>query len=539
MKKVAIYARVSTESQEEQKTIESQLAELREICKDFQVVNEYMDEGWSGGTLARPSLDRLRDDASKGLFEAVYFHSPDRLARKYAYQILILDELKKKEIEVVFLNKPVSDNPEDQLLLGVQGLIAEYEKAKILERTRRGRLHKARQKGIVGGYAPYGYLYIKRTPEKEEHYEINEKEAKVVNLIFDLYFKIKSINGVVKELAVRGIKPQRGGERWSRSTIGDILGDESYVGRGYYGKTYGVETENGRKYKRKVKNSRRIQNRAEWIPIKFPPIIEENKLKIARELLSKNYKPYAHRKYFYLLSGLPRCVSCGSTFTGEAKGKTRRFCYYRCNNRHKRYPLPNTCNAPVVRTEDLDSAVWNAVNEAIMKPEILIAHISHLANEIAKSKDSLKDEKENLLKANISLNGKKKRLDDLYYAGLKSIKEYQDQSSEFNEEENKIKRDLEEVELKLNQIANRPLTIESVKFFCDLAATRIQNLTLEQRQEFLRDLLGVIMLDSRNRRAKIIGRIPTGREEIAQFGGTMSMSWNLCASQSKKEKLLF
>ena len=165
MKKAVIYARVSTERQEKEKekTIESQIEELRMFCEKngFLIVKEYVDDGWSGETLARPALDQLRDDASKKLFDIVCIHSPDRLARKFIYQGLVMEELKKKGIEVFFLNRPISDTPEDQLLLGVQGLIAEYEKAKILERTRKGRIHKAKEKGIVGSVPPYGYNYVK------------------------------------------------------------------------------------------------------------------------------------------------------------------------------------------------------------------------------------------------------------------------------------------------------------------------------------------------------------------------------------------
>ena len=98
-----------------------------------------------------------------------------------------MEGLKKKGIEVFFLNRPISDILEDQLLLGVQGLIAEYEKAKILERTRRGRIHKAKEKGIVGSVPPYGYNYVKKSREREGYYEINKDEARVVRLIFDLY----------------------------------------------------------------------------------------------------------------------------------------------------------------------------------------------------------------------------------------------------------------------------------------------------------------------------------------------------------------
>ena len=524
MKKVAIYCRVSTALQEQEKTVESQLAELREICqKDrVQIIKEYIDEGWSGGTLARPALDQLRDDVSKDIFEAVYIHSPDRLARKYAYQILVLEELKKKGIEVIFFNKPVSDNPEDQLLLGVQGLIAEYEKAKILERTRRGRIHKAKQKGIVGTRPPYGYNYIKRTPDKEEHYEINKKEVEIVNLIFDLYIKFNSLSRVVVELTLRNIKPSRGGEKWSRSTIRQILRNEAYIGTGYYGKYYGVESENGKKYKRRVKNSSRLRNKKEWIPIKYPIVLEKDKFKLAQELLSKNYKPYIHSKHFYLLSGLVRCKYCVSTFTGEAKGKTRTFCYYRCNNRHKRHPLPKTCDAPVVKTKDLDIAVWNIVSKATMTPQILINHISHLANKIGESKTILNNKKEELVRTKTKLLQKKDRLLEIYTEGTVDKEQFLEKMNVYNREEDKIKEEIEEIELKLTQIVDKPLIIKHIRTFCTLAKRKLRALTQEQKKEFLRYLIDEITLDSKKREAKIIGYIPTEIEGLANINPVQS-----------------
>jgi len=149
----------------------------------------------------------------------------------------VIEELKKRGIEVIFLNRPISNTPEDRLLLGVQGLIAEYEEAKILERTRMGRLHKAKEKGIVGHVPPYGYNYVKKTPEREGYFEINEKEAEVVRLIFDLYIKLQSLHQVKKELFKRGIKTRNGSLVWADSTIQKILRNEAYTGIGYYATT--------------------------------------------------------------------------------------------------------------------------------------------------------------------------------------------------------------------------------------------------------------------------------------------------------------
>src|SRR5262245_66309608 len=96
---------------------------------------QFLDEGYSGATLVRPALERLRDVSAAGSVDRLYVHSPDRLARKYAYQVLLVDEFRRAGVEVVFLNRALGQSPEDDLLLQVQGMIAEYERAKILDTT--------------------------------------------------------------------------------------------------------------------------------------------------------------------------------------------------------------------------------------------------------------------------------------------------------------------------------------------------------------------------------------------------------------------
>ena len=163
---VALYARVSTERQEQQGTVASQLDALtRWACEQHHdVVDAYVcvDDGYSGARLDRPGLDRLRDGAEAGAFEAALVLCPDRLARKYAYQILILEELERFDVQVIFLDQPLSDDPQARLLTQIQGAVAEYERIKIAERYRRGKLFRARQGEVCWWKAPYGYRRIPR-----------------------------------------------------------------------------------------------------------------------------------------------------------------------------------------------------------------------------------------------------------------------------------------------------------------------------------------------------------------------------------------
>jgi len=158
----AIYARVSSEQQAEAATIASQVAALEErVVQDGLVLESqmrFLAEGYRGATLIRPALERLRDMAATGTIARLYVHSPDRLARKYAYQVLLLDEFSRCGVEVVFRNHRLGQTPEEELRLQVQGMVAEYERAKILEPSRRGKLHAARHGSVnVLSGAPYGY----------------------------------------------------------------------------------------------------------------------------------------------------------------------------------------------------------------------------------------------------------------------------------------------------------------------------------------------------------------------------------------------
>src|SRR3954464_945154 len=161
--RAAIYARVSTERQERQQTIGSQVSALRDWADNqghaLAEAHVFRDEGFSGSRLDRPALDALRDAVRDGVVDVVVVFSPDRLARKYAYQVLLLEEFRRADCEVAFLHHPISDNPNDQLLLQIQGAIAEYERTVLAERFRRGKLQKARDGHIISAKVPYGYRY--------------------------------------------------------------------------------------------------------------------------------------------------------------------------------------------------------------------------------------------------------------------------------------------------------------------------------------------------------------------------------------------
>ncbi len=168
----ATYARVSSDKQKEDKTIESQTALIGDYAQenDYSIPTDYVleDNGYSGDMLARPGLERLRDLAAEKHIDAVIIYCPDRLSRRYAYQVLLIEEFHKNGVEVLFIKSVKGETPEERLLLQFQGIIAEYERAQIMERSRRGKRHKAKQGCVnVLSNAPYGYNYIKKTEGRQ------------------------------------------------------------------------------------------------------------------------------------------------------------------------------------------------------------------------------------------------------------------------------------------------------------------------------------------------------------------------------------
>src|SRR3974390_2168204 len=220
--RAAFYARVSSEQQAAAHTIESQISALSERARSdgtpVPPERRFVDDGMSVATLVRPALDRLRDLAAIGAIDRIYVHSPDRLARNYAYQVLLLDEWRRANVELVFLNKSLGKSPEDDLLLQMQGIIAEYERAKFMERSRRGKRHAAQGGSLnVMSGAPFGYRYISvRDGGGQARFEPNAEQARIVQQIFSWISRDRcSLHEACRRLHKAGALQASGGRIWS------------------------------------------------------------------------------------------------------------------------------------------------------------------------------------------------------------------------------------------------------------------------------------------------------------------------------------
>lgn len=495
--RVAIYARVSTERQQKEQTIDSQIEQLEQYAKKkYTIVKRYIDEGWSGSLLARPALDQLRDDCTKKEFEAVLISCPDRLARKYVYQEIVIEEIQKSEVEVIFLNRPIADTPEDKMLLSFQGVIAEYEREKIKERCRRGKLHKARKGVVVGGIAPYAYRYIKKTTEKDGYYEITQEEAKVVKQMFGLLVNEQmSTRGIAKYLTEHQIPPSKGGNRWVDSTVGGILRNETYAGTTYYNKGYCVETENNgtSKYRRNKKNSRRMRPKDQWVPIKVPAIIDRRTWQLAQAQLKRNSELSPRNvKYQYLLQGLVFCGDCGCRYAGVPYNETL---FYRCSNRQRRFPLPADCERGTVKGEKLESAVWDSVCEAIKNPKLLMAQVERLEKKRAGRKDVL-EEKIRKIESRISkTRNQENRMLDAYSAGAVTLEQLRGQMDSIRRNKQQLEEEKKGLLEERNEYGSRVTKERGVKEFCELVEERLENFEFEEKRKFLKLLVDKVWFE--------------------------------------------
>jgi site-specific DNA recombinase len=397
VRRVAIYARVSSQSQADEATIQSQVAALEHrVTVDggrLEPEMRFLDEGYSGSTLQRPALERLRDLIHASGVDRLYVHSPDRLARKFVFQALLLEEFAKLQVEVVFLTSPNSDaSPESTLLLQMQGMIAEYERAKILERTRRGRRFSARQGRVsVLGRAPYGYRYVsKHEGDGEARYEVVEDEARLVRELFRwVALEGLSLAAVARRLAEQHVPTRKGLERWDIATLRGILVNPAYHGEAQWGKTRMQPRTSVRRPNRgqpEVPRQAQVARPTathERERIAVPALVSKDLFDAVAERLAENRRHQRERQAgaTYLLSGLLVCGRCGAAYCGRKSGAgAKRYLYYRCLGTDKyRNGGASLCQNAAVPAA-LESEVWADVCELIQNPERLRMELERRLN---------------------------------------------------------------------------------------------------------------------------------------------------------------
>jgi len=508
MKTAAIYTRVSSSQQKEDNTIGSQVSSLLSYAEEhgYVVPGEYVfkDEGYSGAVLVRPGLERVRDLSAEGHIQAVLIYSPDRLSRNYAYQVVLIDELMSCGTEVVFMNSPKAETPEEALLLQFQGMISEYERAVIKERCRRGKIYKARS-GVVNvlGGAPYGYNYIRRTEASPACYEINEDEAKVVTEMFQMYTEeFCGIGAIARALMAQKIPTRRGDSRWERSVIWSMLRNPAYAGKACFGKTERAERQRITKPFRakgghvKQNGCTREKPREEWIEIPVPAIITQATFDIAQERLKSN-KLHAQRntKVETLLQGMMVCSECGyslyRTYT-ETSAKKRIY-YYRCfGSDAYRFEGVRKCNCKPVRQDYLDEIVWQQLVVLLRDPTLIQREIEKRMEE-TKRTSPLLHQKVAIQKQRGKLSQSMDKLLDAYQEGLIPLSQLRKRMPELQKRSNAMDKELES--LKSHELAlDQRLQLLDVQSFTDQLGQHVHALDINEKKKILRLLVKEVIV---------------------------------------------
>ncbi len=493
----ALYARVSTLQQEQEATIDSQVAAVETFAQahGYHLLRDYyfLDCAVSGAQLARPALDRLRDLAPEGLFQVLLCYSPDRLARQYGYLWVLLHELQQVGIQVLFVNQPImADDPQSQLFLGMQGLFGEYERAMITERLRRGKLYRVRQGQLQSPVAPYGYRYVPVREAGGGHWEVVPHEAAIVRRIYTWYLEQGwTMRQIVVRLQELGAETPPRGRRWQLSTVQDILKNEDYTGQAYYNRTcanyegVGRPKRFGRGLKRTAQRVPRPPE--EWISIQVPALIAHEVWQRVQEQLTVNRR-FASRhntQHHYLLRSLLVCDICGRILVGRTSGS--RVTYYCSDRGADRNPdVPKHHRG--IAAEVIEPLVWEAVSNLLRNPALLEQAWS------AEEKTETGEETSALRDRLGALDRQWERLIDLYQEGqvtheeLTVRKRRLDQQREHVEQQMHQHRHQEQAEQRKQQ------QLQGFAAFCQRIEANLTNPTPELQREVIRLLIDHIVV---------------------------------------------
>jgi site-specific DNA recombinase len=513
MKLAVIYARVSSDQQREEHTIASQTAALIEFAKnhELEVPKEWIfeDEGYSGATLERPGLERVRDLAAEGQVQVVLAYAPDRLSRKYAYQILLIEELARHGVETRFVKAPQSATAEDQLLVQFQGMIAEYERAQILERSRRGKRYRARsgEVSVLSG-APYGYRYIRKTDETLASYRVIDAEARVVQRVYEMYtVDGLSMGEITRRLNAEGIPTRKQSARWERSVVWAMLRNPAYRGAAAFGKTRiagRMRVTRALRRRGAIVSSNSIGHerpREEWIEIPVPALVSEDSFARAQELLHEN-KIRSRRRTITpsIVQGLVSCQKCGYAFSRTSTSTTaRKIHYYKCigSDGWRKLGGPVCDNVRFVRQDLLDQIVWAEVVRLLEDPTLIQQELDRRLA-AARSSDPTKQREQNLRRELTRVGNSLERLLTAYQEELSSLEQLRERMPPLRQREQALRAELQAIADQTSNQATFLRLAETLAAFLGRLRSTADTLDIMERQRIVRLVVKEVLIGDDN-----------------------------------------
>lgn len=523
--RIAIYVRVSTQRQAQTQTIEQQLerlrAHLQSQCWELLDENIFRDDGYSGAGLNRPGLDRLRDKVKAAEVDRVLITAPDRLARNYVHQMVLLEELAGYGCEVEFLDRPMSHDPHDQLLLQIRGAVAEYERTLIAERMRRGRQMKLRAgKLLPWTHVLYGYRVNPEQPRDPAGVSRDDANAAVVRELFASYLEDgATLFSLAQHLHTAGIPSPTGKAYWRTATIRGLLRNPAYTGQVYAGRTRPQLPQTRRSALQPVARrgqSQRAVPETEWLPtVTIPALVTQEQFDLVQAKLAHNQQTASRHNtaHTYLLRALVNCGVCQAACFCRTCSPD--YGYYICRHKTDRLGRPQGCPARYAPAQVLDELVWQDLCEVLTHPES-IAQALERAQGGHWLPQELHARRENLRKGQGSLAHQLDRLSDAYLQSIIPLAEYQRRRQELEQRSQALATQEKLLEAQAFRYVEVAGLVTAVKDFCQRVRAGLANATFEQRRQLVELLIDRVIIT--NDEVEIRYVIPTSpRSEHVRF----------------------
>jgi site-specific DNA recombinase len=500
--RAAVYARVSTTRQAQAQTIEQQLDRLRaEVAgRGWQLDDQhvYRDDGYSGASLGRPGLDRLRDHAALAELDAVVVAAPDRLARNYVHQVLLIDELAGHGCRVEFLDRPMSDDPHDQLLLQIRGAVAEYERTLITERMRRGRQARLRAGTLLPWTRPpFGYRLDPDRPRDAAAVRTELGEAVLVAQLFDWYLEPQAtLYRLTARLAELGVATPTGKPRWTVASVRGILRNPAYAGRALTNRTQVTPARRRRSALLPAGRGESLAPRPEqdWIEVPVPQIVSEETFAQVQAKLDTNQQSAARNtRHEYLLRALVSCGACRLACTGRQSAAGYR--YYLCRGRTDplRTAQGRRCTARYIPAGQLDERVWADLCALLTDPA-QVARALAQAQGGAWLPQELQARQAAIGQALGQLDRQQQRLLDAYLTEVIGLAELHRKRQDLDRRHATLLAQQRQLDAAAGQRLELRVVADGIEAFCRTVQAGLATATFEQRRQLAELLIDRVIV---------------------------------------------
>ena len=519
--RVALYVRVSTQRQAQTQTIEQQLTRLQAYVGEqgwlLEPEHIYRDDGYSGAKLARPGLDSLRDRAALAEYDIVLLTEPDRLARNYVHQMLLVEEFERRGIRLEFIDRPMSDEPNDRLMLQIRGAVAEYERTQISERMRRGRLAKYRGGQLLPwSRPPYGYRVDAERPCDPDGLRLDPGEAAQVRQMFAWYLEPgASLYSIAKRLTDMELPTPTGKVRWNTATVRGMLKNPAYTGTAYTNRTRPAPAKQRKSALLPVGAGESLAWRPseEWIPIAVPAIVEQAVFEQVQNKLAQNQQGAArnNKRHQYVLRALVSCGKCRLSTAARTMADPQ-YAYYVCRGRTDalRAAQGERCTARYIPAQQLDDLVWQDLCQVLTQPDILThalerAHGGHWLPQELQARCAL------FTQAVSQIERQQARLLEAYLAEIIALPELERKRQELQRKHEALTTQHAQLEASVHQQLELAQLADSMEAFCAQIRPVLENATFAQRRQLVELLIDrVVVTDADVEIRYVIPTTPDG-----------------------------